>query len=57
MVIITNNAEKKLLEASYELHSMALEAVDLVVNDDTLLDLFYINSDLWPAIKSSWSKG
>ena len=43
------------MEASYELHSMALEAVEIVVNDDNLLDLFYINKDLWPAIKTSWN--
>lgn len=57
MVKISPDAEKKLTEATYELHNMALEAVDLVVNDDTLLDLFYINQDLWPAIRNSWKKG
>lgn len=45
------------MEASYELHNMALEAVDMIVNDDALLEMFYINKDLWPAIKSSWKKG
>lgn len=57
MVLLSAKAENELLEASYELHSMALEAVDIVVNDDALLDLFYINKDLWPAIRHSWGKG
>jgi glutathionylspermidine synthase len=30
---------------------MCLEAVDKVVNDDILLKLFFINENLWPAIK------
>lgn len=57
MVMLSQKAEQQILEASYEMHSMALEAVDLVVNDDALLDLFYINKDLWPAIRASWKKG
>lgn len=57
MLRISQKAEKMIMEASYELHNMALEAVDLIVNDDTLLDLFYINRDLWPAIRNSWQKG
>ena len=57
MVLMSTKAENQILEASYEIHSMALEAVDLVVNDDALLDLFYINKDLWPAIRSTWKKG
>ena len=36
---------------------MALEAIDKIVNDDTLLQLFYINKDFWPAIKKSWKLG
>jgi len=57
MVLMSAKAENQILEASYEIHSMALEAVDLVVNDDALLDLFYINKDLWPAIRATWKKG
>lgn len=45
------------MEATFELHNMALEAVDRIVKDDVLLDLFYINRDLWPAIRDSWDKG
>ena len=47
------------MEATFELHNMALEAIDVILNpkDDTLLKLFYINRDLWPAIRESWSKG
>ena len=36
---------------------MALEAVDRVVNDDTLLTMFNINENLWPIIKKSWKNG
>lgn len=36
---------------------MCLEAIDKVVNDDTLMTLFYINRDLWPAIRDDWKKG
>ncbi len=39
------------MEATYQLHSMVLEAVDRVVNSDTLLQMFNINDDLWPIIK------
>ena len=56
MAVISRKGEIKLLQATYELHNMALEAVDLVVNNDELLDLFYVNRDLWPAIKESWNK-
>ena len=45
------------MEASFEIHNMALEAVDKVVNDDTLLTLFFINRDLWPAIREDWKEG
>jgi len=45
------------MEASFELHNMALEAIDKIVKDDTLMTLFYINKDLWPAIKESWKVG
>lgn len=45
------------MEATFELHNMALEAVDTIVKDDVLLSLFYINRDLWPAIRESWDKG
>ena len=33
---------------------MTLEAVDKVVNDDSLLDLFEIPESLRPMVKSSW---
>ena len=45
------------MEANYQLRSMALEAVDRVVNDDTLLTMFNINVNLWPIIKLSWKNG
>ena len=56
MVVVSERAEKELLGAAIELHQMGLEAVDLVVNNDELLDMFYINRDLWPAIRHSWNK-
>ena len=34
-----------------------LEAVERVVNDDTLLQLFNIDEDLWPIVKKSWWDG
>lgn len=54
---LSQKAEEQLMEASFELHNMALEAVDKIVNDDTLMTLFYINKDLWPAIRESWKIG
>lgn len=39
-----------------ELHAMYLEAVDKVVNDDTLLSLFAIPKNLWLPIKESWKR-
>ena len=40
--VISPQAEKMLLETAFELHNMALEAVDLVVNDPVLLRMFNI---------------
>ncbi len=34
-----------------------LEAVERVVNDDTLLQLFNIDENLWPIVKKSWWDG
>jgi glutathionylspermidine synthase len=45
------------MEATYEVHSMALQVVDRVVNDENLLTMFSINQDLWPMIKRSWHEG
>ena len=42
-VVLSQKAEKILLEATWELHNMALLAVDKVVNDDKLLELFGIS--------------
>ena len=42
------------MEASYEMHSMFLEATKVVVRDPRLLDLFNIPSNLWPAVRHSW---
>lgn len=39
------------------MHTMCLQIVDKVVNDNNLLRLFNINSDLWPAIRKSWKEG
>ena len=39
---MSSEAEKMLLEQAFELHNMALEAVDLVVNDPVLLKMFMI---------------
>ena len=55
MIALAQSAEKELLEATFQLHNMALSAVEIVVNDDNLLKLFRINKNLWPAIRYSWS--
>lgn len=55
-VEISAKAEKELLEASYELYNLCLEAVDQIVKDDALLTLFTINEALWPAVRESWDK-
>ena len=51
MAVITPEAEAEILEATYELHNMALEAVDRVVQDDVLLQMFNIPPHLWKAVK------
>ena len=56
MANISAEAEKELLEATFELHNMCLEVVEEIINDDNLLKLFHINEVLWPAMRSSWSK-
>lgn len=55
-VVLSQKAEKEILEASFQLHNMALTAVDTVVNDDKLLTLFGINKKLWPAVRYSWAQ-
>ena len=52
--MISPKAEKDLLEATYQMHSMMLGAVETITRDETLLHIFNINKDLWPAIKDSW---
>jgi glutathionylspermidine synthase len=39
---------------AFEIHNMALEAVDKVVNDPVLLNMFGIHKNLWYAVKKSW---
>ena len=56
MANISAEAEKELLEATFELHNMCLEVVEEIINDDNMLKLFHINEVLWPAIRKSWSK-
>lgn len=34
-----------------------LEAIDRVVKNDTLLQMFNLDEDLWPIIKKSWQDG
>jgi glutathionylspermidine synthase len=47
-------AATTLRDASWELHHMCLEAVDLVVNSDELMDIFEIPMNLRPSIRESW---
>ena len=46
-----------MIESSYEVYNMMLESIDKIVADDTLLTLFTIHENLWPAIRKSWKKG
>ena len=46
-----------LLENAFEMHNMALEAVDKVVNDPVLLKMFNIQPQLQEAVKKSWLDG
>ena len=55
-LVLSQNAEKEFLEATYQLHNMHLVAVEKVVNDDKLMTLFNINKKLWPAIRHSWKE-
>lgn len=52
--MLSQNADKQILEATFQLHNMMLVGVDEVVKDDKLLKLFGINKQLWPAIRYSW---
>ena len=53
-VVISQKAEKDILETTFKMHNMMLEAVDKVLKDDVLLTLFNVNKNLWPAMKYSW---
>ena len=44
----------KIESASYELHSMILEAVDEIIQSDELLEMFGIPNELWAAVRESW---
>lgn len=55
--IISSSAEMEILEATWQMHSMCLEVVDTVVRDPKLLRLFRVPTDLWPAVRESWSSG
>ena len=53
---ISSKAEVEILKAAFEVHNMALEAVDLVVNDPVLLYMFNIHPSLREPIKKSWKE-
>ena len=42
-VVLSQDADKQMLEATFQLHNMMLVGVDKVVKDDKLLKLFGIN--------------
>mmetsp|Transcript_9827 Transcript_9827/g.14804 ORF Transcript_9827/g.14804 Transcript_9827/m.14804 type:complete len:504 (+) Transcript_9827:130-1641(+) len=52
--VLSEQAVDKLQRTSYELHTMLLEAVDLVIGSDELLDEFEVPQVLRPALKKSW---
>ena len=53
---LSQQADKQITEATFQLHNMMLMGIDKVVNDDKLLKLFGMNRNLWPAIKYSWKQ-
>lgn len=46
-LVIDSSVEQKASAAALELHGMMLEAVDMVVKDDNLKNLFGIPYNLW----------
>jgi hypothetical protein len=52
---VTPEGMSSVEEASHEIHSMCLEAVDEIVNDGHLLTQFGIPRELHAAVKHSWS--
>lgn len=54
--ILSEEAKVKLQAASFDLHNMCLQAVDRVVHDEHLLDLFEIPHSLRAAVKTSWEQ-
>lgn len=56
MIEISSEAEAYIRKATLELHMMMLEAVDVVVNNNNLLELFGIHPDMYRGIKDSWMR-
>ena len=44
------------MQHAFEVHNMALEAVDKVVADPSLLSLFGIHENLWKGVQRSWNE-
>ncbi|CAK4612489.1 unnamed protein product [Aphanomyces euteiches] len=47
---------KTLRDATFNLHAMCLEAVDMVANSEDLMDIFEIPFNLRGAVKESWAR-
>lgn len=56
IVRMESNLANQLAEATYELHSMCLEVVDIVLKSDDLLRLFEIPQQLWQYSRKSWAE-
>ena len=53
-IAFSSELEQKLIDATHTIHAMMLQAVDTVVNDENLLNLFQIPHALWKPVKDSW---
>ena len=44
------------MEAAYKMHDMSLNVIDKIIDDDVMMQLFFVNRDLWPAVRKSWKE-
>lgn len=53
---LSAEAEQELMEAAYKMHDMSLNVIDKIIDDDVMMQLFFVNRDLWPAVRKSWKE-
>ena len=56
VLLLNSNIMQNLVEASFEIHNMCLNVVDMVANDTTLLEKFNIPNHLHTQIRESWTR-